>query len=242
MPTDILPTVTLATILLAILIEGDFEMERKLKRSLGKVVCGDTFWGRTKEKKLFIELKPWSDQDAVGCLRALARQYEIEYNEGVEEAICRKLGCNIPHHVQLFFDHLYERCQKRENVLCTVTDVNDIYRTEMLSAKGHAELMHYEERLKMVLPEETISLAFEMLTEAAVVGKLTNTALVAFGESYALKNNSNEEIMNIIWVLQHDGYLMDKNGNYVFVSKLLRDWWKARNEKFYIPIGQRKAK
>jgi predicted AAA+ superfamily ATPase len=30
-------------------------MERKLKRSVGKVVCGDTFWGRSKEKKLFLE-------------------------------------------------------------------------------------------------------------------------------------------------------------------------------------------
>jgi hypothetical protein len=94
----------------------------------------------------------------------------------------------------------------------------------------------------MVLPEETVSLAFEMLTEAAVVGKLTKTALAAFGESYAIKNNSNEEILNILWVLQHDGYLKEKSGSYVFVSKLLRDWWKARYEKFYVPIGQRKAK
>ncbi len=138
---------------------------------------------------------------------------------------------------------IYMNAAKEVNeIFAPLADVNDVYRTEMLSVKGHAELMHYEERLRMVLPKETVSLAFEILTEAAVVGKLTQEALEELRNSYSIKGNSREEIQNIIWVLQHDGYLLEKNKCYVFVSKLLRDWWKARNEKFYVPIRLRKAK
>ena len=43
----------------------------------------------------------------------------------------------------------------------------------MLSIHGHAELTHYEERLKLVLGEEIFPMALELLTETAVAGQLT---------------------------------------------------------------------
>ena len=47
---------------------------------------------------------------------------------------------------------------------------------------------------------------------------------------------------NILWVLEHDGYLRKEGSPYVFVSKLLRDWWEARHGGlFYTPVAQRAA-
>ena len=42
-------------------------------------------------------------------------------------------------------------------------------------------------------------------------------------------------------VLEHDGYLERKADRYRFVSKLLRDWWKARHAFGYIPASKRGA-
>ena len=55
-------------------------------------------------------------------------------------------------------------------MVCTVKDVEEIYNSEMLGVRGHVELTHYEERLEKVLGMELSSFAFDMLTEAAVVG------------------------------------------------------------------------
>lgn len=188
------------------------------------------------------ELKPWGITATDGCLRALANEYGITYEDGVIERICEKLGSNIPHHVQMFFGHIYDRCRHRGEMTCTVTDVDAIYEQDMLSARGHAELMHYEERLKLVLGEEIVSLAFDMLTESAVVGKIGKNEIQAFQKCYSFDGKNIKEVQKeIIWALEHDGYLRQKDGGFVFVSSLLRDWWRARYKDFYTPILQRKG-
>jgi len=40
-------------------------------------------------------------------------------------------------------------------------------------------------------------------------------------------------------VLQHDGYLQQSDGVYVFQSNLLHDWWRARYEGHYQPLCER---
>lgn len=187
------------------------------------------------------ELKPWGITATDGCLRALANEYGITYEEGVIERISEKLGSNIPHHVQMFFGHIYDRCRYRGEMVCTVKDVDVIYEQEMLSARGHAELMHYEERLKLVLGEDVVSLAFDMLTEAAVKGKLGGEKIQAFQKFYSFDGRDVKEVQKeVLWVLEHDGYLRQKDGEYIFVSRLLCDWWTARNKDFYTPILKRK--
>ena len=46
----------------------------------------------------------------------------------------------------------------------------------MLSSKGHAELSTFEERLKLMVGEEILPFAIDLLTEAAVVGHLSAEA------------------------------------------------------------------
>ena len=108
-------------------------------------------------------------------------------------------------------------------------DVGQVYEHEMLSIRGHAELAHYEGRLKVVLGEASFPLAMDMLTEAAVVGHLSDDACRALQREYVFPNqNVVEAQKEILGVLEHDGYLAPGSDGYAFVSKLLRDWWKAR--------------
>ncbi len=186
------------------------------------------------------ELKPWGISAAKGCLEALANEYNVTYEEGVIERICEKLGSNIPHHVQMFFDRIYDRCKHRGEMNVLIKDIDVIYEQEMLSARSQSDLMHYEERLKSVLGDEVVSLAFEMLTEAAVVGKLDAKSISAFQTFYTFDDRDIKEVQKeILWVLEHDGYLRQKNDYYIFVSSLLCDWWKARYRGFYTPILER---
>ncbi len=119
-------------------------------------------------------------------------------------------------------------------------EVADVYEREMLSVRGHAELTHYEERLKQVLGPKAFPLALEMLTESAVNGCLSQRALVAFQEHSSIGDSPvTETLMNILHVLEHDGYLKQAEDGYHFVSSLLRDWWKQRYGAFFSPVEQR---
>ena len=186
------------------------------------------------------ELKPWDEDIAIGCIEALANEYEIKFEDGAINKMIERLGCCIPHHVQMFFSHVREHYIRKKLAQCSVEDVGVVYKEEMLGVRGHAELTHYEERLKQVLGNELLSLALDMLSEAAITGCLNKEAIGAFQKEYTFDRiDTLEAEKEILWVVEHDGYLEQGSDGYVFVSKLLRDWWKKRYGNFFVPVLER---
>jgi hypothetical protein len=187
-----------------------------------------------------VELGPWDDQAAISCLDALARHYGIRFHDGAQLTMVRCLGCAIPHHVQMFFAHAYDYATRRKSMDLYPADIKEVYETRMLSARGHVELSHYEERLKMVIGTDKLPLAIEMLSEAAVTGVLNSHALVALQQEYQFDGDTTANVqLEILRILEHDGYLARRDNGYVFVSQFLRDWWKNSHEMFYLPVSQR---
>jgi hypothetical protein len=186
------------------------------------------------------EVDPWDAETAAGCLKALANNYGIVFKKGTVDKMLERIGSCIPHHVQMFFNYIYEDCKKRGSMDCTPGDAERVYNSRMLSTRGHAELSTYEERLKTVLSSDMLPLALELLTEAAVTGKLTVDAAMILSKDFDLtEKNPKEAVREILGILEHDGYLVKKKEGYVFVSKLVRDWWKARFDFHYIPADKR---
>ncbi len=188
------------------------------------------------------ELKAWDKETAKNCLSALSNEYDIVFEPGATDKIVQKLGSCIPHHIQMFFSHIYDNCKRRNNTVCTIRDIDEVYKNEMLGVRGHAELTHYEERLEKVFGLEQSKFAFDMLTEAAVVGRLDNKKIVAFQKEYVQSiSNTIESQKEILQVLEHDGYLKKSRGGYVFESRLLKDWWKNIHKTYFIPVLKRGA-
>jgi uncharacterized protein len=188
------------------------------------------------------ELGPWDRETAIGCLEALANTYDLEFQAGAVDALLDKLAVYIPHHVQMFFDHLYRTARLRGSTSIDRELVDSVYETKMISLQGHAELSHLEERLKMVLGPELHPLALALLTEAAVAGKLTAEAALALARENVTDGSPAEgEVREILGILQHDGYLRKTDsGDYRFLSNLLKDWWAGHFGFGYEPWDKRK--
>ena len=187
------------------------------------------------------ELRPWSRQTSVGCLDALARTYGLRLSEAVRTEMCRRLRCCVPHHVQQFFDYLHQHLRRNGSTTATTDDVQQVYEHDFLSARGQIDLEHYEGRLRMVLGDEGYTTALDLLTEAAVNdGLLTQQAVRRHRD--ALESSTAEDgvaIEDVLYLLEHDGYLEPHTRGYRFVSALLQDWWRARHGQFFTPIGDR---
>jgi uncharacterized protein len=186
-------------------------------------------------------LDAWDRKTALRCLDLLAETSGLEWDEQIPEKMLDFLGTFIPHHVQMFFGHLYMDLFKLGRNDPSIQDVIRVYNTSMLSTRGHAELADYEERLLRVLAKETIPLALDLLTEAAVSGVLTNITshLLTERSGQLDKDNTLREVMD---VLQHDGYLIwdDHKNSWHFSSLLVRDWWEKRFSQSYIALKKEK--
>lgn len=191
------------------------------------------------------ELRPWDERTAVGCLEALARGKGVSYADGVPEQMIQQIGCSIPHHVQMFFGHAYSFLRRRKTTSLLEIHVKEVYEQGMLSVRGHAELTHYEDRLRLVLGDDALKLAMEMLTEAAVTGSLGPAAYRTFEHEAKIYLAEGTDIrtaqQEILRVLEHDGYLELEGEVYRFVSALVRDWWKSRHSFAYVSVLEREG-
>jgi len=184
-------------------------------------------------------LAPWTREVAGGCLQALSHGHDLVLPRDAIEEMLDHLGVFIPHHVQMFFDHVYQQARMDGLQEVSVALVRAVYQQSMLGIRGHVELSHMEERLKMVLGPKLDYLALDLLTEAAVVGTLTAETgrVLAVGH---LGDDWAASLRDVLAILEHDGYLRNRNGAYSFASTLLKDWWKARFQFAYIPAAERR--
>ena len=176
------------------------------------------------------DLKPWDEETAIACLGALGETYGLDLPRNVREDMCRRLRCQIPHHVQRFFDVLHEDLRRDRRHAVSLEDVERVYVHEMLGIRGQMDLEHYEGRLKMILGDEGYLAALEMLTEAAVDGgRLRGDAIVRYREALAAGAGGDPHpVEDVLRVLEHDGYLERQGDGYRFVSGLLEDWLRVR--------------
>ena len=177
------------------------------------------------------DLKPWDEETAMACLGALGETYHLDLPHAVRRDMCQRLRCQIPHHVQRFFDILHEDRRQAGRRDATPEDVERVYADEMLGVRGQMDMEHYEGRLRMVLGDGEYRVALEMLTAAAVNdGRLRGDAIGRHRESLAAEagaGNHPPRIEYVLHVLEHDGYLERQGDDYRFVSGLLEDWWRA---------------
>lgn len=176
------------------------------------------------------DLKPWDEKTAMECLGALAKTYSLHLSPDVRREMCRRLRCQIPHHVQQFFDKLHQYLRRTGRRRASLEDVERVYTDELLGVRGQTDLEHYQSRLKLVLGREGYGTALELLTEAAVSGGVLwrdaidrrQTDSQAWAEADAVP------VDDVLHLLEHDGYLARQGDDYRFVSGLLEDWWRTR--------------
>ena len=191
------------------------------------------------------DLKPWDENTADACLHELAAGYSVDLPSQVRREMCRRLRCQIPHHVQQFFDHLHEHLRRSGRSAASLEDVDRVYRDEMLSVRGQVDLEHYESRLREVLGLEGYGIALELLTQAAVAdGSLRAEAVGKYREWFEAVSDArggavSVTVDDVLDLLEHDGYLERRGGDYRFVSALLEDWWRARHGQNFRLIERR---
>ena len=188
------------------------------------------------------DLKPWSEETAVACLAALAQTYEIDLPPEIRQDMSRRLRCCIPHHIQMFFDKLHDHLRRAGRREAALEDAEWVYLHEMLSVRGQVDLQHYEGRLETILGRTGYPIALEMLTAAAVNGRLDDDTVERYREYFSARHREGApSVEDVLHVLRHDGYLDRHDGAYRFVSGLIEDWWQSRYGQHFVSVLEQDA-
>ncbi len=184
------------------------------------------------------ELPPWDEATSRSCLQALGAEYEISFAADADLMLVRKLGAGIPHHIQMFFDHLRQHLKKQRANAAFPEDIERVYSERMLGSRGHRDLSHYEERLKLVIEPARLPLALDLLTEASL-GALDWDSAKQLASDHIAATSDVGAVTDILEILQHDGYLHLHEGRFRFESNFVRDWWRNRFSGTFVPASKR---
>lgn len=182
-------------------------------------------------------LEPWDRDTSIQCFRRLAGQCDFEAEDDVAGAVHDTLGIGVPHFVQSMFAELRDFSNGRPGAPATTSDVAEAYRVGLLGPCGDGDLLRYRLRLHEALDETSFSVAMVILAEAATQGVFSESAhrsLERFRGGQI--PDADERITHALGVLQHDGWLVRHDDGYSFEFNLLRDWAKARFERFHRPL------
>ncbi len=181
------------------------------------------------------ELHPWDEATSRSFLQALAASYDIVFETDADRHLVRKLGACIPHHVQMFFGHVREHLKKQGATAAFPEDIDQVYKERMLGSRGHRDLMHYEERLGLVIEPARLPLAIDLLTQASL-GALSWDAARRLAGDHITAAHDTRAVTDILEILQHDGYLRRReDGSFEFESFYVRDWWSTRHGATFTP-------
>ena len=173
-------------------------------------------------------LKPWSREESIECLEALAAARGISWAPGAVSDAYERLGEGNPHHVQCFFAALRDGADARGDSRIACEDIPAVY-PQLLRPNGQNDLAHYEHRLERSLDAEDFDLAREILVETAKEGVLTRSARESFAARRHRDTDGLDRVRRVLDVLLHDGYLVEvEEDGLRFASRLLRDWFAAR--------------
>ena len=187
-------------------------------------------------------LNPWDREHSIECLKRLAEHSEIEADNAVFDAIYDALGLGVPHFVQSFFARLQDFAVMNGLTRLTAEDVRTVYENELLGPAGHLSLLHYENRLKEALDEDTYRIAMEIQAEAATEGVFSTSARRYLQHTYSrVMPDVRNRIDEALDVLMHDGHLEEADGGHRLAFRLLADWLHTRFHGHHTPLRKRKG-
>ena len=200
------------------LLAGSIGLDTVARRLRISKTIGDMY--------VYNDLGPFSRDNALLFLEALAQTYLLPLADDVKHRICDRIEWLLPYLLQLAFSELRDHCGDHQ---CPVTaDIVDVVYDKILSKRPYFD--HWEQRLHEELGEPDARHAIALLNAVArdQSGASTTTLQAVLGKHVHDVDERDERLTYLLDVLRGDGYLMAAEDRLRFCSPLLRDYWARR--------------
>jgi AAA+ ATPase superfamily predicted ATPase len=170
---------------------------------------------------LYSDFGAFDRETASALLDQLALAYNVSLSSEVKRHICDRTGWLIPFHLQLCFSEL------RSHPKPSTADVDAVF-DDLLSPSKKTYFDFWRQRLHQELgaPDDgrTVKLLNAVAADDTGASKATLQGVLA--AEIVDAETRDRHLGYLVDVLVSDGYLVHRDGRYVFRSNLLRDYWR----------------
>ena len=169
-----------------------------------------------------VHVPPFDANTARLLLDVLAESEGVKLTNGARGAVLELVGPCVPFYVQLVFSQVCQRCSGRSRVTKDV--VEDVYRNHVLGPACRYHFSHYEDRLRRY-GKGTEAAAKAMLKALARAERMSADELLQIYARSVGDITDGSGFDALMADLETDFYICPMDGEFVFASKILRDWW-----------------
>ena len=149
----------------------------------------------------------------------------ISFQEGAVSYLKYKIQYLVPYFINLMLDEIDKAAMKKEQIIITDKEVDDAFEKIV---KNNTYFIDWKRRLKDYLEPNHFKFVNQVLTHIAH----RDTILIQQIFNYAVKYKEEEDYMDLINDLVQDGYIVEDDKEYVFISPFLKAYWKRNNPIF----------
>lgn len=169
-----------------------------------------------------IHFEPFDKEEAKSYLKWATDDSTIEFSDEIIAYFITKVEYGIPYYYNLMLDKINKIAKRRNQTGITVPILDEAFSNIMADTTAFVD---WKNRLSDYLPPHKFTFVNKVLKHIAHNQEISIQAIY----NLASESQLEEEYMTLINDLKKDGYVVEKNKKYVFLSPFLASFWKNIN-------------
>lgn len=146
----------------------------------------------------------------------------VKYDDNIREYLLDKIQYFIPYFISLMLDQINRMAKASGNPVIT-TEIIDAAFDAVI--KNNENFTEWSNRLSVYFPKTEATFLHEVLAQIAQKGMLQGRDIYNIAGKHGLQLS----YMDLLRGLERDGYLIEANQSYQFVSPFLQAFWKSNH-------------
>ena len=172
-----------------------------------------------------VDFYPLSDSEAHKYIDWATKGATVTYDTELKQHLLNKIQYFVPYFINLLLEKIDEQAYKISNSKITKQSIDNAF--DMV-VKHSDYFEDWKKRLQNYMPVKDFKFVNDILTHTAHKGH------ISLQEIYdkAVEHNKTTDYMEFIKELEKDGYIIEVENKYQFVSSFLSSFWKRNSPTF----------
>ncbi len=180
--------------------------------------------GRTTDTNDFnkVDFESLTSDEAYNYIGWATEGATIQYDDSLKKYLLAKIGQYIPYFINLMLDEINRLARRKNDSNITPENIDNAFD---IIVKNSDHFRDWKNRLFDYMVPEDANFQNDVLTYIAHSGSITQQKLYDF----AVRDNKKTGYMELVGGLEKDGYIIEIENKYVFLSPFLQSFWKREN-------------
>lgn len=169
-----------------------------------------------------IQYNPLLKEEACEYIDWATQKSTLQYDKNLKSYLLDKIQYFVPYFINILLDEINSSAKKTNNREITSANVDEAFNRII---KNNDYFKDWKFRLSNYLPKDDFSFVNNILIHIAHNNQITIQEIY----NIAVRFEKTEVYMDFISDLENDGYIVEYEDKYIFISPFLKEYWKHNN-------------